>query len=620
MPAPKTIPPHPSAAGRSRGRGTGPGRRGTGSDSGYILTLVLVLVFTTLVIGSLVGLAALRNGLFIRSQTLVIEDSAATPLVVGRASEFDLCDAPQVLCRDTGFTPADFTTPGPTEGLFALVGVRPDRLVSRDRIYYTGLDCTIPAGETAYIAPPAVASTTPALPVGYLNALEAVSYGVGAPATWPADMATFGPGLLYRSDGTTLETPAIQSVWTSLAPDCAAPGCVAGSTLAQLEAGSVTVGGTRMTVRLANDYCSPVVVATVQYANNTTPVVTRISNVTSGSFDIRLQNPSDGAVVADNVSYLVVEEGSWTIDGVAVDAQRYVSTVTDDGPGGGNWVGELQAYGQAFTSPAVVGQVMTENDPDWSHFWDRGASRLTPPTAAVLRTGKAVGEDTDNTRADETVGFVVFETAHGTIGGVEFEAALGAQTVQGVGNAPPYVYTFNSAFATAPAIAVASQAAMRGGNGAWAQVHGATLATTTSLFLSVDEDQIANAERNHITERVAYLAFAGPVVFPRICSNMTTTLSLLPAVEVVDSAGTNLIDVYTPPFTIQPPWITYTPAAVESAPLTDPSDPGATMAPGLPLSFPDPGPESDPPPDPEVPGAPGPGDPITTPPAEPEDG
>ena len=95
-----------------------------------------------------------------------------------------------------------------------------------------------------------------------------------------------------------------------------------------------------------------------------------------------------------------------------------------------------------------------------------------------------------------------------------FEAALGADTVAGVGDSPPYTYTFNTPFASSPSIALLTMAGVDGFNGGWAQVHGATLATTTSLFLSVDEDQILDTERDHTPEQVGYLVLAGPLVFP----------------------------------------------------------------------------------------------------------
>jgi hypothetical protein len=286
--------------------------------------------------------------------------------------------------------------------------------------------------------------------------------------------------------------------------------CLAGP-IAMMEAGTVAVGGSPVTVMLANSYTSPVVACTVQYNNNTTPVVTRVSAVGSASFQLRLQNPSGGAVATDNVNCVIVEEGTWTIDGVNIEAQTYLSTVTDRKS---NWVGQAQSYGQAYSNPVVIGQVMTENDADWSHFWARGSSRQNPPSAGALYTGKGVAEDTTTSRADETVGFIVFEAGHGTIGGVEFEAALGADSVRGTGNSPPYGYAYSTSFAASPTVAVTSQSGMDGNDGGWAQTHGVTVSSAGTLFLSIDEDQISGNERSHTTEQVSYAAFAGPMVYP----------------------------------------------------------------------------------------------------------
>ncbi len=286
--------------------------------------------------------------------------------------------------------------------------------------------------------------------------------------------------------------------------------CVTGPA-ARLESGTVTVGGTSVTVSLTNTYVSPVVVCTVQYNANTIPVVTRVSGVTSNSFNVRLQNPSGSGVAAETVSYIVVEKGVWTINGVNVEAQTYLSTITDEN---NSWVSQTQAYGQSYTSPVVLGQVMTENDANWSVFWDRGSGRNAPPNASNIRTGKTVCEDSNVPRADETVGFIVFEAGHGTIGGVEFEAALGADKVRGVGQNPPYSYSFNTAFASTPVVTVTTMAAMDGNNGGWAQTHGGTAASASTLFLSIDEDQIKDGERNHTTEQVGYVVFLTPVVYP----------------------------------------------------------------------------------------------------------
>ena len=96
---------------------------------------------------------------------------------------------------------------------------------------------------------------------------------------------------------------------------------------------------------------------------------------------------------------------------------------------------------------------------------------------------------------------------------MEFEAALGADTVRGIKKKPPYTYNFDTSFASAPSIALLTMAGVDDNNGGWAQVYGATLATATSLFLWIDEDQIGDTERKHGTEQVGYLVFAGPLVF-----------------------------------------------------------------------------------------------------------
>ncbi|UCG16921.1 MAG: hypothetical protein JSV19_02580, partial [Phycisphaerales bacterium] len=80
----------------------------------------------------------------------------------------------------------------------------------------------------------------------------------------------------------------------------------------------------------------------------------------------------------------------------------------------------------------------------------------------------------------------------------------------------PYPYLFDTAFATAPTVAVLSQAGMIGADGSWAQAYGPTLATTTTLNLSLDEDQLGDTERRHTGERVAYAVFEAPLAYPSV--------------------------------------------------------------------------------------------------------
>ena len=108
----------------------------------------------------------------------------------------------------------------------------------------------------------------------------------------------------------------------------------------------------------------------------------------------------------------------------------------------------------------------------------------------------------------------LFEAGHGTIDGVEFEAMVGADTVRGVANSPPYTYNFVTAFGSAPQVAVTTMSGMDGGNGGWAYVYGSNPTTTTSLHLATDEDQVYDSERKHTTEQVGYLVFETPLLYP----------------------------------------------------------------------------------------------------------
>ena len=264
------------------------------------------------------------------------------------------------------------------------------------------------------------------------------------------------------------------------------------------------------TVNLTNSYKSMVAVCTVNYRNNNKPEVVRMRNATSGSsFDIRLQNPSDSALSNETVHCIVMEEGIWQLPNGNLEARKFTSTVTDRK---NSWNAEPRAYGQSYSNPVVLGQVMTYNDSDWSVFWSRGSSSNNPPNTSTLRVGKHVGEDSDTTRNNETIGYIVIESGSGSVGGNEVNVQLGGDSVRDVTNSPPYNYNFSPAFSSTPAVAIASQAGMNGGDGSWAVLYGTTPLTASQLRLAVDEDQISGSERNHGTEQVGYAVFGDPLI------------------------------------------------------------------------------------------------------------
>ncbi|MCP5537013.1 MAG: cadherin domain-containing protein [Akkermansiaceae bacterium] len=260
-------------------------------------------------------------------------------------------------------------------------------------------------------------------------------------------------------------------------------------------------------VDLGRNYNSAVIIATPVYPNSSVPpVVTRIRNVSGSGFEVKIDrvDGQSGAVSCD-VSIIAVEEGVYTVasDGVKMEAVKYTSTVT----GSRNaWTAESRSYQNSYTSPVVIGQVMSANDPDWSTFWSHGSSRTEVPDSSNLNVGKMVAEDPNDTRAAETVGYIVIESGNGTINGLAYTAGVGSDTVQGTGNTSTgFVYSLNG-LSSASAAAV-SQSGMDGSDGSWAALYGANPITPTQLTIVCDEDLLKDNERNHTTEQCAYIVF-----------------------------------------------------------------------------------------------------------------
>jgi hypothetical protein len=266
------------------------------------------------------------------------------------------------------------------------------------------------------------------------------------------------------------------------------------------------------TVTLDRDYSEMVVVCTPNYDDDlflgtTMPVVALVRNALGNSFQVRLGQAVGGSIEISEawVHYMVVEAGVYDLPGLRMEADTFVSTVTDRKR---SWVGQSRSYAQSYTSPVVVGQVISYYSDLWTVFWSRGSSRGNPPSPNYLYVGKHKGED-PRARYNERIGYIVIEAGSGDMDGTSYQAGLGSDTIRGVGNSPPYAYSLNGLSFT-PSTAVVTQAGMDGNDGSWALLYGDTpldsLAPDT-LYLAVDEDWAIDSERRHTTEQVGYILF-----------------------------------------------------------------------------------------------------------------
>jgi hypothetical protein len=267
---------------------------------------------------------------------------------------------------------------------------------------------------------------------------------------------------------------------------------------------------------------------------------------------------------------MVVEQGVYTKaeHGVKMEAVKFSSTVTDEN---NSWVGQSMPYSNSYANPVVLGQVMTYNDPGFSTFWSCGSSSMYPPDSSNFKVGKTISEDPDNEREDETIGYIVIEAGSGDIEGLQYAAALGGDTVQGVDNTPPYNYAPGALFT--PKVAIASVAAMDGTNGGWAILYGANPVTSGKLNLAIDEDQSADSERAHTSEQVGYIVFENSDVLPIPASqpdpaNGAINVSTTAALSWTAGSGAISHDVYfgmdsPPPFIGSQAAATFDPGTLE---------------------------------------------------------
>jgi len=284
------------------------------------------------------------------------------------------------------------------------------------------------------------------------------------------------------------------------------------------------VGAGWQSIGTQNTYTTPVVVCVYRLplaADN--EAVVRLDQVASGGFDVRIQRPRDSAAVTpSDVHCLVAEEGLHTLpDGRQFEAHRVVSDGTNSasgwGVGGANGAENVSSavlgtYPPS-SRPAVLGQVMTYNDSDFSVFWSFDCdNRANPPFHANIADGICVGKQTGQdptTRSAETLGYLIVEegaTPNGSFGGINYRVDLGANTVAGVGNSPPYTYALGASYQ----FAVATKEAENGGQGGWAQLYGADPLAGNALDLGIDEETVAgDTTRSHLPEEVAYWVFRG---------------------------------------------------------------------------------------------------------------
>lgn len=276
-----------------------------------------------------------------------------------------------------------------------------------------------------------------------------------------------------------------------------------------------SVGGAFQTVTFENSYSAAVPVCTYNLPNNSAPpAVVRIQSITSTGMQIKLQRPrSSASVTAGSVYCFIAETGVSTLpDGRRIEARTTNAPNTHGRNvplGFGNasvaTMSNISGLFSGFTNPIALGQVISYNDANFSAFHANDCEvRTNPPFAGGFGDGicvtKHVGED-NTTRSAETLGVIVIESGTGSYDGIEYQVALGGDTIDGVQNAGNSYSVLSGVEFVA-----GTQSAEDGGDGGFAVLLGTGTVGGSSVTFAIDEDQLNDAERSHTTEQVAFFA------------------------------------------------------------------------------------------------------------------
>ncbi|VEP17967.1 hypothetical protein H1P_6640001 [Hyella patelloides LEGE 07179] len=129
---------------------------------------------------------------------------------------------------------------------------------------------------------------------------------------------------------------------------------------------------------------------------------------TGNSFDVRIQEPNylDGTHIPEQVSYFVLEAGTWQLDNGAL---LEVGTIESNGLVNGGSSFDTVDFDLEFAStPVIFSQVQTDNDADFVRTRQRNSST----------TGFAVGMEEEEANKNsghgsETLGWLAMETGSG---------------------------------------------------------------------------------------------------------------------------------------------------------------------------------------------------------------
>ncbi len=268
------------------------------------------------------------------------------------------------------------------------------------------------------------------------------------------------------------------------------------------EADTITLDHNVQTITLDHNYNNPVIFAPSVSFNGEQLATPRITNVTSNSFDIYLQEPGneDGLHSSETLSYFVFEAGTYQLsDGTLVEVGTLDTDATTNSSNRTLTPWETVEFDIDFAdTPVIFSQVQTDNEKELVRTRQQNA---TSNGFEVVMEEDEIQARNGEGRLNETIGYMAIASGSSSSNGVTFLAGSTSDTVTHELSNIDFGGQFNNIPHFLANIATydgADPSALRFQN-----------LTTNGVQVAVQEDTTFDNETNHTTEVVNYLAFEG---------------------------------------------------------------------------------------------------------------
>lgn len=259
------------------------------------------------------------------------------------------------------------------------------------------------------------------------------------------------------------------------------------------EVGSIAITDTWTTVNFNQDYVDPIVVSGSLSYNDTDPAVVRIRNVSSTSFEIRIQEWEylDDTHPEETLSYIVMERGNYELpDGTLVEAGSFDTDKT------GKKSFETVLFLDSFIDiPIIFTALNTMNDTT------AVTTRLRNIDTFGFEIQMQEQEASTQIHGVETISYIAWEPSMGSISNNEYEIGRTANEVTHKFHTIQYQQTFLDT----PPITLFAMQTRNGGNSAnlrWKNND------EEKIDVKVVEEKSSDNEVRHIAEEVGYMVFS----------------------------------------------------------------------------------------------------------------